>query len=1000
MKKRRKQLELSALLILAVYVVILFFVLRSFRILHSDQRLNLRLAEADQTKQEVDEDADKDRENYREMVSRMASLTIFFLQHDSKKVVTQETLNTLKEAFRAEDIFQIDLKGNVLQATSSDYTEDFSEDAFAVLRDVSKGKPISEQIWYDPEAQLKNETEADEDHTKTTLDTSDYLCYQSAEDEEGGAIVLKKNWKKLRDYEKESSGWDAVLSRENIGGNGVLIAVAEDGTTIYNPLEEKEEADDSSGGVSEGSEEDSESAGVSEESAEYDGSGVSSEEGGKEEWTSAYSMPGDNVEQFGEIPLEDGVHGMFTVDGQKYIARVRKSQSDGTFLIAAVPYTRSAILFRMMILVPVSLILVLMMVRYVMSLIDHENEDGIWKSKESRFYRSLFYMQLLGLVISAVISIYAELLHFYAAQARSNEAEIKVISSVLNDIDRTQKDGRAMYQAYIQTLTDTAAALIADNPKIANTKELREFTDYLGVKHILVYDKAGKVRASDRNYSGLKLSKEEEDLSSEFRWLLYGEPLVVQDDVDKEYLDEPLVFAGSVIQDGDYGYDGFVQVAYEAAFRDRLVNSVAVRELVSTFRGDNESFAFAVGKDDGKIYAEDARLNQDDAQKAGLTDRELVDGFAGFFTLEGRRLFGTCAEGKYLYVFVACDVSSIFVNNMQSAVPAFLCAAVMLLALFVLFLVFCSRVRVHAGEFFIGTGISWGAYLSRCVFILSVAAFIVMILKAYLFPESSLSYYVFVFPWLKGLDIFSFTLGVINVLCVFFLVKCLLGVLGWLENILPFLQQTMIRMLRSFVRYLFLLGSIFVFADRLGAPARSLLASAGILTLIIGLAAQSIIADIFAGLSIIFERTYKVGDVIKVNTWRGKVIEIGIRNTRMIDLEDNNIKILNNSSVKAITNYSEIPVYCNVEVTVAYEDDLSRTEALLEQELPRMRKQISGITGEVHYAGAERITGKNAVLRFQAVCDTQDYEHVRRALERNLIVVLRRNGIQTDAHSS
>ena len=89
-----------------------------------------------------------------------------------------------------------------------------------------------------------------------------------------------------------------------------------------------------------------------------------------------------------------------------------------------------------------------------------------------------------------------------------------------------------------------------------------------------------------------------------------------------------------------------------------------------------------------------------------------------------------------------------------------------------------------------------------------------------------------------------------------------------------------------------------------------------------------------------------------------------------------------------------------MEVSVTYEDDLSRTEALLDAELPRIKRQIAGINGEIHYNGAERFTGKNAVLRFQAVCDAQEYESVRRCLERSLIVLLRSNGIQTDVHTS
>lgn len=60
-------------------------------------------------------------------------------------------------------------------------------------------------------------------------------------------------------------------------------------------------------------------------------------------------------------------------------------------------------------------------------------------------------------------------------------------------------------------------------------------------------------------------------------------------------------------------------------------------------------------------------------------------------------------------------------------------------------------------------------------------------------------------------------------------------------------------------------------------------AGAGILGLIIGLGAESLIADIIAGIFMVFEGEYQVGDIIVVDGWRGTVEEIGIRTTRIVD---------------------------------------------------------------------------------------------------------------------
>ena len=66
-----------------------------------------------------------------------------------------------------------------------------------------------------------------------------------------------------------------------------------------------------------------------------------------------------------------------------------------------------------------------------------------------------------------------------------------------------------------------------------------------------------------------------------------------------------------------------------------------------------------------------------------------------------------------------------------------------------------------------------------------------------------------------------------------------------------------------------------------GVNTSTLLASAGVLTLVIGLGAQSLVADVVAGLFIVIEGEYLVGDIVVIDGWRGTVKEIGIRTTKV-----------------------------------------------------------------------------------------------------------------------
>jgi small-conductance mechanosensitive channel len=71
------------------------------------------------------------------------------------------------------------------------------------------------------------------------------------------------------------------------------------------------------------------------------------------------------------------------------------------------------------------------------------------------------------------------------------------------------------------------------------------------------------------------------------------------------------------------------------------------------------------------------------------------------------------------------------------------------------------------------------------------------------------------------------------------------------------------------------------------------LASAGIIGLAVGFAAQDTLANLFAGIFIIADAPYKVDDFIVLDGVRGRVTRIGIRSTRVLTLDDVEITIPN-----------------------------------------------------------------------------------------------------------
>ncbi len=195
--------------------------------------------------------------------------------------------------------------------------------------------------------------------------------------------------------------------------------------------------------------------------------------------------------------------------------------------------------------------------------------------------------------------------------------------------------------------------------------------------------------------------------------------------------------------------------------------------------------------------------------------------------------------------------------------------------------------------------------------------------------------------------------------------------------------QTSLRLIISFTRYAIFIIAIIAVLASWGVDTQTLLVSAGILGLIIGLGAQSLIADIIAGLFIVFDGEYRVGDIIVVEGWRGTVMEIGIRTTKIIDA-GGNIKYINNSTIKAVVNQSQELSVIKTELSIFYDEDLEKVELLIKGYLPKIKGKIPYIVKGPYYKGVNSMSNSSVELLFLAECDEHDFYLAKRALNREI----------------
>jgi small conductance mechanosensitive channel len=161
-------------------------------------------------------------------------------------------------------------------------------------------------------------------------------------------------------------------------------------------------------------------------------------------------------------------------------------------------------------------------------------------------------------------------------------------------------------------------------------------------------------------------------------------------------------------------------------------------------------------------------------------------------------------------------------------------------------------------------------------------------------------------------------LGAIIILTVGVLLARWIGNVSnrWLESRVkePPMRLLMVRVIRLLVILLTLLVAL----DKFGFQIAPLVAAVGVAGLGVGLAFQGVLANVVAGLSIIFTKPYRVGEYIELLNVHGQVLTIELFSTSLLQLDQSRVVIPNRRIVGEILhNYGTIR-QLQLKVGVAY----------------------------------------------------------------------------------
>ncbi|MCL2453733.1 MAG: mechanosensitive ion channel family protein [Micrococcales bacterium] len=193
--------------------------------------------------------------------------------------------------------------------------------------------------------------------------------------------------------------------------------------------------------------------------------------------------------------------------------------------------------------------------------------------------------------------------------------------------------------------------------------------------------------------------------------------------------------------------------------------------------------------------------------------------------------------------------------------------------------------------------------------------------------------------------------------------------------------------------------------DALDINLAPFIASAGIVGVALGFGAQSLVKDFLTGLFMLIEDQYGVGDVVDVGPTSGTVEAVGLRVTKVRDL-DGTLWFVPNGSIVRVANKTQQWATATLDVEVDYFADLDHVRTLLAEaaaEVVTDPEIADDVRGEPTVTGLENLTALAITLRIQvrtsparqwevarrlrvAVRDTLVAAHVPLAGQRNLWV--------------
>ncbi len=576
-----------------------------------------------------------------------------------------------------------------------------------------------------------------------------------------------------------------------------------------------------------------------------------------------------------------------------------------------------------------------------------------------------------GLALIAACTYFFQSLYALSTHTIESGSEKKEIQTNLTNAVKNSTAITSIYNRQRLTEARIVSYILSKAPEMRTKEGLAQLSDIFGLQYIMLFDENGVEILSDSDIFGFVLSDDPESQSYAFNVLKHGVPYVVQDPQPDDLTGEYHQFIGVPMTDPDGKYDGFLQICVTQDVLKAALDKIVIENVLenSVFKSENE--VLAISKSTGEItyYSKDRSMAGQDALDMGLMEEQIKGNYLGKLDLGREHLYGDSFEADEHYIYIVTGRDVLFSGRPTMTIFTVL---VSFLAMIVYLGYFVSRdvkaAPAYGDDGYMRTGdamdtgrmtsdslsrtldttAEWNLrpsdeklkrIISVLVLLIGLVSFIVYARRRYLYPDNAFFGFISGRGWNKGFNVFAFTKSLGFLLHIYLAVTVTDYILNGLIRLASPRNETIIRLIKSIIKYGTAISVIFYSLTQFGFDSKSLMASAGLMTLIIGLGARDLVTDILAGIFIIFENEFQVGDIIEVGGYKGKVAAIGLRTTRVIN-GTQDVKSFNNRNLTNVVNRTRNNVYCDVIIT----SPLTRTSKLstgcLKKNCPRSERGV------------------------------------------------------------